>query len=444
MKVKSLVMAACAISFTATLAFAQVEFSADSIVKACKRVGNARMNTRMGNFWQHGAYFAGAIQLFDLTKEQRYLDSVISWGDYYQWRRCSWAAGDPGTDLDNICCEQAYLEVYLRDTAGHAARATESVKDMHYYAYTLPPGGKTRPRFAYSDIMFMGGPVYARAAVAGKDPAIFDSLYVIWSNTAKDLYDPRVKLYWRGASSIDTTKPVFYWSRGNGWVMGSACRILDYLPSNHPRRAYFEQKVKDLCAGLLPWQNKIDGCWRSSIADTAAYPSKETSGTAFFCYGICWAINRGLIDRATYLPAAKLAWKGLLGCIQSNGKVGYSQPPGWQPGPVAAGDNSEYTDGAFLMAGNELNRLLNSSINGPAVSKNGQCVALQKPVTKLLSVGPAARITVPANAKGFSVYTLTGKKIFEQKIAAEPRDRSIAAPREICGRESFVVRYDYK
>ena len=438
------ITAACLLFCVVGAAFGQPEFTTDSIKKVCKRVGDARMNTRMGNFWQHGAYFAGAMALYDLTKEQKYLDSVISWGDYYQWRRCAWVAGNPTTDLDNICCEQAYQEVYLHDTVGHWARAAESVSDMHYYSYTLPPGGKTRPRFAYSDIMFMGGPAYARAAVAGKDPAIFDSLYVIWSNTAKDLYDPRVKLYWRGASSIDTTKPIpYYWSRGNGWVIGSACRILDYLPKTHPRRAYFEKVIQDHCAGLKPWQDSSDGCWRSSITNPSAFPNKETSGTAFFCYGMFWAINHGLIDKATYEPVAKKAWKGLLGCIGANGHVGYSQPPGTDPHGADATNNSEYTDGAFLMAGNELYKLVtNTPTEG--IAANEASSPRQQPGAKTLcTIAGGGRIALPVHAAGVQVYTAAGRKVWEWAAGNSPA-HAVSVPRQILGHGILFAKFIYR
>jgi unsaturated rhamnogalacturonyl hydrolase len=443
MKIRCILCSVLALFFLQT-SYAQPEFTADSVKKVCKRVGDARMNTHMGNFWQHGAFFSGAMALYNLTKEQKYLDSVIAWGNYYQWRRCNWVAGNPGTDLDNICCEQAYLEAYLTDTVGHWARAQESVSDMSYYCYTLPPNGKTRPRYAYSDIMFMAGPTYARAAVAGRDPAIFDSLYVIWSNTSHDLYDPRVKLFWRGASSIDTTKPIpYYWSRGNGWVIGSACRILDFLPANHPRRAFFETIVADHCAGLKPWQDATDGCWRSSITDPQSVPNKETSGTAFFCFGMLWAINHGLIDSATYWPVARKAWDGLLGCIQPNGRVGFSQPPGTSPSPATATDNAEYTDGAFLMAGYELYKLITigpvSTISTPSRFLANQ---INPRIQKFSALGVNHRISLPAHAAGAEVYSAAGRKVWEC-CAGTSGSRTIIIPRSLDNSGTLFVKFTY-
>ena len=38
-----------------------------------------------------------------------------------------------------------------------------------------------------------------------------------------------------------------------------------------------------------------DGMWRASLLDPVEFPMKESSGTAFFCFGMAWGINNGIL-----------------------------------------------------------------------------------------------------------------------------------------------------
>jgi hypothetical protein len=157
-----------------------------------------------------------------------------------------------------------------------------------------------------------------------------------------------------------------------------------------------------------------------------------------------WAINHGLIDKETYLPAAKKAWKGLLGCMTAKGNIGYSQPPGTSPSAATADNTAEYTDGAFLMAGNEFYKLVTGTATCPNALHASASIQASRGATKLCAVNADYRIAVPANAVGFTVYTMTGREIWEQKVGAEWRSRSVAAPEAVRGHGTLVVRYVYK
>ena len=49
-----------------------------------------------------------------------------------------------------------------------------------------------------------------------------------------------------------------------------------------------------------------DGMWRPCVNDPQWYSMPESSGSGFFCYGLLAGINRGILDRETYLPIALL------------------------------------------------------------------------------------------------------------------------------------------
>ena len=90
------------------------------------------------------------------------------------------------------------------------------------------------------------------------------------------------------------------------------------------------------------------------MLDPEHAPGPETSGTAFFTYGLLWGINNGFLEQKTYMPAVQKAWKYLTEvALQPDGKVGYVQPIGEKaiPGQIVdANSTANFGVGAFLLA----------------------------------------------------------------------------------------------
>ena len=90
------------------------------------------------------------------------------------------------------------------------------------------------------------------------------------------------------------------------------------------------------------------------MLDPQHAPGPETSGTAFFAYGLQWGINNGFLDSRQYQPVVDKAWKYLSTvALQPDGKIGYVQPIGEKaiPGQVVdANSTSNFGVGAFLLA----------------------------------------------------------------------------------------------
>ncbi len=57
-----------------------------------------------------------------------------------------------------------------------------------------------------------------------------------------------------------------FWSRGNGWVLGGLARLLNELPKDYPKRAFYENLYKEMAAKIITLQQP-DGLWRSSLLD---------------------------------------------------------------------------------------------------------------------------------------------------------------------------------
>lgn len=154
-------------------------------------------------------------------------------------------------------------------------------------------------------------------------------------------------------------QPVF-WGRGNGWVIGGLARTIEYIPKDDPMRPRYIQLFQDMMERIVSLQGE-DGLWRASLNEPEWFPMKETSGSSFFCFGLAKGIHEGWLDRETYLPAAKKAWIGLVGCLSPEGKVQWAQPVADQPYVTRKYNTGSYTQGAFLLAAAEIYTLMGYS-----------------------------------------------------------------------------------
>jgi unsaturated rhamnogalacturonyl hydrolase len=308
--------------------------------------------------WVQGAGYTGMMALAEISSSPRFDAAMVKMGADNQWK-----PGPRVYHADDHCVIQTYAELFFRhhDPAG-LGPATERFD--HILANPTPTGREfERPdrkiTYWWCDALYMGPPAWLRMWKATGKQAYLDYAVENWNKCTDFLYDRDEHLFYRDATYFEKReangKKVF-WSRGNGWVVGGLARVLQYLPKDHPARAQFEQQFREMAAKIITLQ-QANGFWHSSLLDPDSYPAQEASGTGFFCYGLLWGVNEGLLDRATYLPPALKAWHALMGCVQPDGKLIHVQPIGADPKKFDPNSTEPYGVGAFLLAGRELYRL---------------------------------------------------------------------------------------
>ena len=116
-----------------------------------------------------------------------------------------------------------------------------------------------------------------------------------------------------------------------------------------------------MAESIAAWQQP-EGYWTRSMLDATHAPGPETSGTAFFTYGLLWGMNNRILDKSVYQPVVEKSWNYLTKtALQSDGKVGYVQPIGEKaiPGQVVdANSTANFGVGAFLLAASEMVRYI--------------------------------------------------------------------------------------
>lgn len=321
-------------------------------------------------FWNVAAYHTGNLEAWRVTGNARYLRYTQAWAEHNQWQgakgtdKARWKYSYGETD-DHVLfgdwqiCFQVYADLYLLDKDPHKiARAREVME----YQMSTPQNDY----WWWADGLYMVMPVMTKLHNITGNRQYLDKLHSYYSHANSIMYDPAEKLYYRDAKyvypkhkSVNGKKD--FWARGDGWVFAALARVLAELPADDPHRAEYEQRFRDMAQALLPLQQP-DGYWTRSLLDPGHAPGPETSGTAFFTYGLLWGVNSGLLPRDTYLPAAQRGWRYLTSvALQPDGRLGFVQPIGERaiPGQVVdRNSTAHFGVGAFLLAGAEMVRLL--------------------------------------------------------------------------------------
>jgi rhamnogalacturonyl hydrolase YesR len=303
------------------------------------------------NDWQNSTFHSGNMALYRMVRDPAYLAFTRAWGERHDYQLISDGGGKP-FHADHQTAGQVYLDLYALDPQPHYIDAI-----VNRARAQIDSGGTGY--WTWVDALHMAMPVFARLGVARTDAPYLDYLYSSYTYTKsqisrRGLYDARRGLWWRDSNFVRTGT---YWSRGNGWAIAALAKVLGALPASAAHRAEYVTTLRAMAAALATVQ-RPDGFWNAGLTDPSSYAGPETSGTAFFTYGIAWGINHGVLDAAVYRPVVAKAWQALVTvALRSDGLLGYIQGPGAKPGdgyPWSATSTQPYGVGAFLLAGTEV------------------------------------------------------------------------------------------
>lgn len=321
-------------------------------------------------FWDHAAYQTGNMEAFQVTKNEDYRKYAEKWANYNQWKgakgndKTKWKYKYGETDDyvlfgDWQICFQTYIDLYnLSPDPEKVARA----KEVMEYQMSTP----NNDYWWWIDGLYMVMPVMTKMYKLTGDQQYLNKLYEYFNYTNSIIYDEQSKLYFRDQKyvfpqhkSVNGKKD--FWARGDGWVFAGLAKVLQDLPKGDAHREAYLSKYKKMAKAIVKCQQK-KGYWTRSMLDPQHAPGPETSGTAFFTYGLLWGVNHGILKEKSYLPAAIKGYEYLTKvALQENGKVGYIQPIGEKaiPGQVVdANSTANFGVGAFLLANCEMYRFL--------------------------------------------------------------------------------------
>ena len=312
--------------------------------------------------WVRGTYYAGLLAMYESTKDEAYLDDCMKWGKQVSWRIKEQGGGPYESGAYPLVCGQIWYGCYRANKDELMMQSTLAFLENPKVENPVSAPGEwylenTGHRFV--DGLFTAPPLLAMLYQMTEVEKYVDWMDACFWDVHKEIFDPDAGLFYRDARSkprkTKNGKKVL-WSRGNGWAFGGLTRILKHLPGHHKSYARYKALYVQMAESLAIRQ-QADGFWRSNLDDPEQYAMKESSGTGFFCYGIAWGINNGILNKEHFLPVAKNAWTALASVVNEDGKVGWSQPAGGGPGKVMEADTSKFGTGIFLLAASEIYQL---------------------------------------------------------------------------------------
>ena len=312
--------------------------------------------------WHNATLYAGVMALAKISAAPRFTNEMLQIG-----RQQKWQFGPRGYNPDDQAVGQTWAELSLQQHDPSMIAPLQRQFDLimaHPANGNLEYNRATNPdykkQWTWCDALFMAPPTWIRLWKATGDHQYLDYAVEHWWHTSDYLYDHDEDLFYRDSTYFhrrESNGAKVFWSRANGWVMAGLARIIPLLPADHPSRSRFIHQFQAMAARVLACQQP-DGLWRASLLDPAAYPMKESSGSAFFCFALAWGVNQELLDRDKFMPAILKAWHALSECVTADGRVTHVQPVGSTPETFNPNHTAPYGTGAFILAGSEVYRLI--------------------------------------------------------------------------------------
>ena len=313
--------------------------------------------------WLAGTFFSSFVAAYNVTGDNWYLDKAYAWGE-----KSEWDIHRP-INADDICPAQTYLDIYFVKKDPKIFKTLHEKISVYFNRKEIFPGEKNsnqktnlpltgRNTWSWCDALYMAPPVYARLGKATGDKRYYEMLHRLYWDSVDFLYAPDQKLFHRN-DKIKTEKDrtpngkKIYWARGNGWVFAGLARLIEYLPDNDPIKEKYIKLFQDMAYSLAKYQLE-DGLWRTRLNDPEWITTKETSGSAFYIYGMAKGIKEGWLPKEYFISTVLKGWTGLMSCVTPYGKLGYSQIVAGSPHEVRPHDNVDYAAGAFILAGTEI------------------------------------------------------------------------------------------
>ena len=402
MKIKTLITGTALLAATAFSASAATTKESKAVRDIITKVNDHWQATHPAEhnaFWDEAAYHTGNMEAYSITGNPEWLDYSQKWAEHNEWKgakgtdRSKWKYNYGETD-DHVLfgdwqiCFQTYADLYniLPDD-----RRIKRAKEVMEYEMSTPQSDY----WWWADGLYMVMPVMTKLNKITGNKKYLDKLYEYVLVSDSIMYDPEEGLYYRDAKYVypkhkSANGKKDFWARGDGWVLAGLAKVLKDAPADWEHRKFFEDKYRKMADAVVACQQPA-GYWSRSMYDEEHAPGPETSGTAFFTYGLLWGINNGYLSDPKYLDAAKKGWDYLSKtALQKDGSVGYVQPIGEKaiPGQVVdRNSTSNFGTGAFLLAASEYVRMLEKEANEDRAYWAKMAYDIAAPILKNMAEG---------------------------------------------------------
>ena len=325
----------------------------------------------------HGLVMMGFEELYQKTNNQQYYDYLKGYAD---------ATIDANGKIPSYKFENYNIDMVV---AGHHlfglydntkdARYLTAMKTLRSQLDAQPrtsEGGfwhkKIYPNQMWLDGLFMGSPYYARYNTTFENGDKLNDVALQFELVQKNMVDPKTGLLYHGwderrempwADKTTGNSPNF-WSRSLGWYAMALVDVLDYFPTDHPKRPQLIAYLNSLAKAVTKYQD-ASGLWYQ-VTDQGNRGGNylEASGSSMFAYAFAKGANKGYLPDE-YKAVANKAFDGLVKNLITVSPEGYVTLT--QVCAVAGLGGKPYRDGSFEYYVNERKKDNDPKGTGPFI-----------------------------------------------------------------------------
>jgi unsaturated rhamnogalacturonyl hydrolase len=243
-------------------------------------------------------------------------------------------------NIDHIAPGKAILRLYgLTGDERYRKAAVLLRSQLATHPRTSEGGFWHKKRYPWQmwlDGLYMGEPFYAEYAYRFDERANFDDIANQIVTVANHTYDPKIGLFYHGWdekkeqpwSNKTTGQSANFWGRAIGWYAMAIVDVLDFFPTDHPRRPEIIAIYNKLAQGLLKHQDSATGLWYQVVDQGSRNGNYlEATASSMFVYSLAKAVNHGYLA-ADYTPAIRKAYAGIISQLvttDNDGRVNLNQ-----------------------------------------------------------------------------------------------------------------------
>ena len=271
-----------------------------------------------------GCMITSLLELYKTTKEEKYLNFVVNFVDYYVFDDGSIRGYDPlKYSTDDVCESRILFDLYKITNNEKYNKAIE----LTYTQVQNHPRTKEGnfwhkaiyPNQVWLDGLYMMQPFYVRYQKERGNRDYSDTINQ-FENVYRIMFDKEKKLYYHG---YDSSKQMFwcnketglsknFWLRSIGWYTVGLIDCIDYIAEDHTKEKERLIKIfKETIAGILLYQDEESKMFYQlpNLKDVKGN-YLETSGSSMIAYAILKAVRLGVLDK-TYQAIGKGIFDGI-------------------------------------------------------------------------------------------------------------------------------------
>lgn len=218
---------------------------------------------------------------------------------------------------DNITTGRMLLFLYQEMSDEKYKLAAEKLRSQIYHQPRTSESGfwhKQRyPNQMWLDGLYMLEPFYAEYGTIFKQDN-WDDIVKQFQLCYQGTLDPKTGLLYHAYDAAkvqpwadkQTGKSPNFWGRSIGWYMMALVDVLDYMPTNHPKRGILVKQLNDLSNAVAKIQDAKSGLWYQ----VPNFPGRkgnylEASCANMFVYAFAKGVRKGYLPSNFYQKAQK-------------------------------------------------------------------------------------------------------------------------------------------